>query len=55
MKKFSIVAHMSLLFGIFFIILMIGRSLDVTTRWDHSKINHHRRDCGLHYLFIVSF
>ncbi|CAK9313322.1 unnamed protein product [Citrullus colocynthis] len=35
MKKFQLVPHTSLLFGIFFIILMIGRSLDATTRWDH--------------------
>ncbi|KAG6602225.1 hypothetical protein SDJN03_07458, partial [Cucurbita argyrosperma subsp. sororia] len=50
MKKFSIVANMSLLFGIFFIILMIGRSLDVTTRWDHMSYNAedaHRTDGSL--------
>ncbi|XP_022990492.1 protein EPIDERMAL PATTERNING FACTOR 1 [Cucurbita maxima] len=50
MKKFSIVAHMSLLLGIFFIILMIGRSLDVTTHWDNmsfSAEDAHRTDGSL--------
>ncbi|XP_038885051.1 protein EPIDERMAL PATTERNING FACTOR 2-like [Benincasa hispida] len=39
MKSFPLVAHTSILFGIFFIILMNGRSLDATTRWDHMSFN----------------
>ncbi|XP_022992672.1 protein EPIDERMAL PATTERNING FACTOR 2-like [Cucurbita maxima] len=38
MKKFPLVAQ-TLLFWIFFIILMIGRRLDASTRWDHMRFN----------------
>ncbi|XP_023550443.1 protein EPIDERMAL PATTERNING FACTOR 2-like [Cucurbita pepo subsp. pepo] len=39
MWKFPLVAQTSLLFWIFFIILMIGRRLDASTRWDHMSFN----------------
>ncbi|XP_022134337.1 protein EPIDERMAL PATTERNING FACTOR 2-like [Momordica charantia] len=52
MKKCSLVAHLSFIFVVFFIILMIGRSLDATSRWEHMSFNaediHRTVDSSMH-------